>query len=143
MKVVCNWDFEFFFQTYKYLLATRLADYGLLEKSLAYLESISLSIIASPGLASLSIINEVFNLADKLKFYDPVGEIEDESEFGGMLETSRLDHSWLKNLRAIQEDYQVQLLSCNMSVNPETINFIKTSLDWINIPSKYFQFAKL
>lgn len=89
-------------------MATRLADYGLLEKSLAYLESISLSIIASPGLVHPNLVNEVYNLADKLKFYDPVGEVEDESEFGGMLETSRLDHSWLKNLRAIQEDYQVK-----------------------------------
>lgn len=88
-------------------MATRLADYGLLEKSLAYLEAVSVSIIANPGLLHPSLINKVYNLADKLKFYDPVGEVEDESEFGGILETSRLDHSWLKNLRAIQDDYQV------------------------------------
>lgn len=92
------------------MLATRLADYGLLEKSLAYLEAVSLSIIANPSLVDPSLISEVSNLADKLKFYDPVGEVEDESEFGGILETSRLDHSWLKNLRAIQEDYQVTII---------------------------------
>lgn len=73
------------------------------------MEAVSLSIIANPGLVHPNFINEVCKLADKLKFYDPVGEVEDESEFGGILETSRLDHSWLKNLRAIQEDYQVKL----------------------------------
>lgn len=68
-----------------------------------------MSVIANPALAHPQLINEVYNLADKLKFYDPVGEVEDESEFGGILETSRLDHSWLKNLRAIQDDYQVKM----------------------------------
>ncbi|XP_018571551.1 uncharacterized protein LOC108911173 isoform X2 [Anoplophora glabripennis] len=99
------------FQIYKYLLATRLADYGLLEKSLQYLEKISAYVVNNPASVQPSFIGKVCSLADRLKFYDPVGEMEDESEFGGILETSRPDNSWLKDLRAVQSDYQSGLIT--------------------------------
>ncbi|CAH1130815.1 unnamed protein product [Ceutorhynchus assimilis] len=95
---------EFLF--YKYLLATRLADFGLLQRSLQYLELIAARIISNPNGVTPALVDGVYELSDKLKFYDLVGEAEDESEFGGALETSRPDNSWLKDLRAIQNDYQ-------------------------------------
>ncbi|KAG5880668.1 hypothetical protein JTB14_037567 [Gonioctena quinquepunctata] len=99
------------FQIYKYLLSTRLADRGLLEKALAYLENIAGCIDADPASVQASLVDNVCALADRLKFCDPVGEVEDESEFGGILETNRPDHSWLKRLRAIQNDFQTGLIT--------------------------------
>ncbi|XP_023012010.2 endoplasmic reticulum export factor secretory 16 isoform X2 [Leptinotarsa decemlineata] len=107
------------FQVYKYLLATRLADRGLLEKSLGYLESIAGCIEADPTSVQASFVENVCMLADKLKFYDPVGDIEDESEFGGIMETSRPDNSWLKKLRAIQGDFQTGLITHQSHQNLE------------------------
>ncbi|KAJ8927811.1 hypothetical protein NQ314_019693 [Rhamnusium bicolor] len=99
------------FQIYKYLLATRLADRGLLEKALSYLEKVSAYIVNNATAVQPSFVDKVCSLADRLKFYDPVGEVEDESEFGGILETSRPDNSWLKDLRAVQNDYQAGLIT--------------------------------
>lgn len=85
-------------------MATRLVDRGLVEKSLAYLEKISTFIIAYPKLVQSSLVDNVYNLADRLKFYDLdlVGEAEDESEFGGP------DSSWLKVLKSIQNGFRVR-----------------------------------
>ncbi|XP_057668729.1 uncharacterized protein LOC130901379 isoform X3 [Diorhabda carinulata] len=101
-------DPDFFiphFQVYKFLLATRLVDRGLVEKSLAYLEKISSFIVSNPSLVDATFVDNVYNLADRLKFYDLVGEVEDESEFGGILETNRPDNSWLRDLKAVQNDF--------------------------------------
>nr|CAI5859844.1 unnamed protein product [Callosobruchus analis] len=97
------------FQVYKYLLASRLADYGLLEKSLNYLEKISNFITLEPSSVQQDFLDNVCELADRLKFHDPIGEevLDDESQFvGGGLETNRPDHSWLKELRAVQEGFR-------------------------------------
>lgn len=89
-------------------MATRLADRGLLEKALNYIERVSEVIIANPSASDQRFIDNVCRLADRLKFYDPVGDVgEDESQYGTQLETSRPDHSWLKDLRSIQNDFQV------------------------------------
>lgn len=92
-------------------MATRLADFGLLQKALQYLELVAGRIIYNPTGLSPALVDGVCELSDRLKFYDPVGDAEDESEFGAALETSRPDHSWLKDLRAIQNDYQVLFYS--------------------------------
>ncbi|ERL85134.1 hypothetical protein D910_02556, partial [Dendroctonus ponderosae] len=55
---------------------------------------------------ALGLVDSVCTLADRLKFYDPVGDIEDESSFGDALDTSRPDNSWLKDLRAVLNDNQ-------------------------------------
>ncbi|XP_048517146.1 protein transport protein Sec16B [Dendroctonus ponderosae] len=94
------------FQLYKFILATRLADVGLLQKSLQYLERLAVRIIYNPVGAPPGLVDSVCTLADRLKFYDPVGDIEDESSFGDALDTSRPDNSWLKDLRAVLNDNQ-------------------------------------
>ncbi|XP_072391264.1 uncharacterized protein Sec16 isoform X2 [Diabrotica undecimpunctata] len=99
------------FQVYKYLIATKLVDRGLVEKSLAYLENIASVIVANPSLVEISFVDNVYNLADRLKFYDLVGEVEDESQFGGMLETNRPDNSWLKDLKNVQNDFHAGVIS--------------------------------
>ncbi|KAJ8981602.1 hypothetical protein NQ317_011881 [Molorchus minor] len=42
-----------------------------------------------------------------------LGDVDDELQFGGILETSRPDHSWLKDLRTIQTDYEAGLITHN------------------------------
>lgn len=62
------------FQPYKYLLGSRMLDYGFHIKTLLYMEQISLHIQKNPGRYERSFIEKVYNLADKLKYYDPVFE---------------------------------------------------------------------
>lgn len=93
-------------QAYKYLLATRMADMGLLEKALQYLEQLSLSIIQNPSVSQPTIVDRVCKLADRLKYHDLVGDA-DESALEGDLNNSRPDNSWLKDLKAVQNDFHV------------------------------------
>lgn len=92
------------FQPYKYLLATRLADFGLLEKSLAYLEKIAISILLRPSESQPDLVDSVCELGDRLKYCDPV---EDPDVGEGDVDTPRPDNSWLRDLKAIQRDYDV------------------------------------
>lgn len=62
------------FQPYKYLLGTRMLDYGFHLKSLLYMEQIALHIQKNPNKYERSFMEKVYNLADKLKYYDPVFE---------------------------------------------------------------------
>ncbi|XP_044262205.1 protein transport protein Sec16A isoform X2 [Tribolium madens] len=89
------------FQRFKYLLSTRLADVGLLEKSLSYLEKIAIFIVKNPTSVDIGLVDDVTRLADRLKYYDPVGVGD------GDFDTSRLDHSWLEDLKRVQNDLNV------------------------------------
>lgn len=62
------------FQPYKFLLGTRMLDYGLHLKSLLYMEQVALHIQKNPTQYDRSFIEKVYNMADKLKYYDPVLE---------------------------------------------------------------------
>lgn len=62
------------FQPYKYLLGTRMLDYGFHLKSLLYMEQVASHIQRNSGQYERSFIEKVFNMADKLKYYDPVME---------------------------------------------------------------------
>lgn len=91
------------------MLATRLADVGLLEKSLAYLERLGNVIVQNPNAVQPSLINNVCKLADRLKFYDLTDERDDATNFT-MENYNRPDNSWLKDLIAIQQSYNVSYL---------------------------------
>ncbi|XP_055309388.1 protein transport protein Sec16A-like isoform X3 [Sitodiplosis mosellana] len=62
------------FQPYKYLLGTRMLDYGFHLKSLLYMEQVALHIQKNPSQYERSFIEKVYNVADKLKYFDPVLE---------------------------------------------------------------------
>lgn len=83
----------------------------MLEKALSYLEQISLKIIQNPSAAQPSLVSKVCRLADRLKFYDPVGAEADESQINIGLDSSRLDNSWLKDINAIKNDFNVSKLN--------------------------------
>lgn len=78
-----------------------------MEKSLGYLEQVSLSILQNPNTAQPSLIDQVCILADRLKYYDPV---EDLDVLEGDADNSRLGNTWLRDLEAIQQDYSVRIL---------------------------------
>lgn len=79
-----------------------MADRGLLEKSLAYLEQISGYITQNPTLVQSDFVEKVFELADKLKYYDPIGDADE-----GDLDRSKPEMSWLNDLKIIQNDLKV------------------------------------
>ncbi|XP_066150746.1 protein transport protein Sec16B isoform X3 [Euwallacea fornicatus] len=113
------------FQFYKFLLSTRLADFGLLQRSLRYLEQLAGRIVSNPLVVSPVLLDRVCNLADKLKFCDPVDDQDDELEFGTALESSRPDNSWLKALRAVQADCQAGRLAQQVNThNCEALQLI-------------------
>ncbi|KAK4881738.1 hypothetical protein RN001_005057 [Aquatica leii] len=96
------------FLAYKYLLATRLADNGLLEKALTYLEKISLAILHNSSVAQQSLIRQVTVLADRLKYYDLV---DDSLEGENNLIDNRPDSSWLKELKEVEKDFNSGLIN--------------------------------
>lgn len=87
------------FQPYKFLLAYRLLDYGFHLKALMYLEQIYVHIQKDSSKYEPSFIDKVYELADKLKFYDPVME----KTFSDNNEVQFEDQEWLKNLRVLHE----------------------------------------
>lgn len=91
------------FQAYKLLLSCRLLDYGFHLKALMYLEQISIHIQKNSSRYEASFIEKVYDLADKLKFYDPVME----KSFGDSGEGQLEDQEWIKNLRALYKSNQV------------------------------------
>lgn len=62
------------FQPYKFLLGTRMLDYGMHLKSLMYTEQVAAHIQKNPGSYERAFVERVFSLADQLKYYDPVLE---------------------------------------------------------------------
>lgn len=83
-------------------MATRMVDHGLLEKALLYLEQIANSIKQDPIRAQPSLISRVCELADRIKYCDP---IQDESD----LDNSRADSSWLSEIKKVLGDYNVSI----------------------------------
>lgn len=106
------------------MLATRLADRGLLEKSLSYLEKLSTYIVRHSTTVEMKFVESVYNLADKLKYYDPVGDAEDETEFGGMSETSRAENTWLIDLRAVLNDPNARFVQQQDNNEPAVANTV-------------------
>ncbi|XP_058978447.1 uncharacterized protein LOC101895985 isoform X2 [Musca domestica] len=112
------------FQPYKFLLATRLLDYGFHLKSLMYLEQIAVHIARDPSKYEGSFINKVYELADRLKYYDPVLEktIDDQQQQGqdeagdGNLNQSQQqmeEQKWLQSLRQMAQQYKID---CGLAV---------------------------
>lgn len=59
-------------QTFKFELALKMLDYGLVEKTLLYIEQISLHLINHPAKFKPAFVKNVYELGDRLKYHDPV-----------------------------------------------------------------------
>ncbi|XP_052250710.1 uncharacterized protein LOC127857963 isoform X3 [Dreissena polymorpha] len=78
------------FQTYKYLYATRLANYGYAQEALQYCEVIARQINTSPAYFPHTLVKLIFDLSSQLKFSDPRMEEEEDVQ----------DPEWLRALHA-------------------------------------------
>ncbi|XP_039442923.1 uncharacterized protein LOC120423258 isoform X2 [Culex pipiens pallens] len=96
-------------QYYKYLLASRMLDYGMQLKCLLYMEQLAEQIQLDPYRFDSEFIRKVYTLGDRLKYYDPVLEKElDESVDNhghGNIYTNVEDPAWLQRLSAILINY--------------------------------------
>lgn len=93
------------FQPYKYLLATRMLDYGFYMKTLMYMEQISKHIELDPSKYTNDFINKVYTLGDRLKYHDPglektLDELNNSPYDQGNASVIE-DQQWLKTLHAI------------------------------------------
>ncbi|XP_064457629.1 protein transport protein Sec16A-like isoform X2 [Ornithodoros turicata] len=91
-------------QVYKYIHATRLADYGFSEEALHYCEVIAEAIGKSPSSYRTELVAQVYELASRLKYHDPhfsqgQGEVE---ELG--------DPAWLVNFAAVLQCHREGLV---------------------------------
>lgn len=82
-------------QMYKYIHATRLADYGFTQEALHYCEVIAEAVGKSPSSYPVTLVSQVYELACRLKYQDPhfsqgQGELE---ELG--------DPPWLTSFAAV------------------------------------------
>ncbi|XP_078045741.1 endoplasmic reticulum export factor secretory 16 isoform X7 [Augochlora pura] len=59
-------------QTFKFDLALKMMDHGLIEKALLYIEQIAVNITNEPSKYKKSFICAVYNLGDRIKYHDPV-----------------------------------------------------------------------
>lgn len=98
-------------QPYKYLLGTRMLDYGLHLKALTYMEQISSHIQKNPAKYDRSFVENVFVLADRLKYYDPALEKNvndlDDDDGQNLANTSGGAQQWQQDLLNILGQTQV------------------------------------
>lgn len=88
-------------QVYKLLIARRLAEVGALQEAVHYVEVIANTIAKQPSQYTPSFIQEVYDLGDMLKYFDPVYNNSED------VEDSNNDPEWLVHLLNILNDYQV------------------------------------
>lgn len=80
-------------------MARRLTEVGLLQEAVHYVEVIANTISKFPSQYAPYFIQEVYNLGNMLKYYDPVCNTN---------EGNLNDPEWLLRLLNILNDYQVE-----------------------------------
>ena len=80
-------------QSFKFDMAVKMVDYGLIEKALLYIEQVATNIVAEPGKYKQNFIKNVYVLGDRLKYYDPVCKDSEEDAAANL--------PWLMNLAEI------------------------------------------
>ncbi|XP_078325868.1 uncharacterized protein LOC111124202 isoform X11 [Crassostrea virginica] len=84
------------FQSFKFLYACRLAENGFAQEALQYCEAISTVILSSPTLFQPILVKLVYELGNRLKYFDPqkLHAVEDEDPY------------WLQHLSKINAGFQ-------------------------------------
>uniref|UniRef100_A0A8C4QKH2 Protein transport protein sec16 n=1 Tax=Eptatretus burgeri TaxID=7764 RepID=A0A8C4QKH2_EPTBU len=91
------------FQTFKFLYACRLAEYGLVGQALQYCEVIGHAVLSQPALYSGSLISQLVNISGQLKSFDPaLRERPDEEQF--------LDPEWLQRLQHLDAQFKAGVI---------------------------------
>ncbi|GAB0094901.1 hypothetical protein DMENIID0001_102270 [Sergentomyia squamirostris] len=106
------------FQPYKYILASRMLDYGMQLKSLLYMEQISKHIQKDPSKYEEDFIERVFVMADRLKYYDPMHDksLDDTSPDGQ--EGAAEGQNWLQDLQSVLKQFNSGVISYHSSSVP-------------------------
>ncbi|XP_017755793.1 PREDICTED: uncharacterized protein LOC108547663 isoform X3 [Eufriesea mexicana] len=128
-------------QTFKFDLAIKMVDHGLIEKALLYIEQIAVNIFNEPSKYKKSFINAVYNLGDRIRYHDPV--YKDSIDEATTL-------TWFNNLAEIvgkchigeiteNEIYgsQTKPELYNNTQNQEAMNESKQQQPWSRIQSEY------
>ncbi|XP_076233217.1 endoplasmic reticulum export factor secretory 16 isoform X2 [Calliopsis andreniformis] len=89
-------------QTFKFDLAVKMVDYGLIEKALLYIEQIAVNIVNEPSKYKQSFVLAVYNLGDRIKYHDPV--YKDATD-----ESTTL--TWFNNLAEIVGNYHTRQIT--------------------------------
>uniref|UniRef100_A0A336M147 CSON010219 protein n=1 Tax=Culicoides sonorensis TaxID=179676 RepID=A0A336M147_CULSO len=109
-------------QMYKYLLATRILDYGMQLKCLLYIEHISKIILKNPSKFEPKFIERVYLFADRLKYYDPVMEKALDESYGA---ATVEDQKWLQDLRNVLNQYNLGALTYDQQ--PRDVSFLSSN----------------
>ncbi|GAB6023180.1 hypothetical protein CHUAL_008005 [Chamberlinius hualienensis] len=96
-------------QFYKFLYATRLVDSGCPQKALHYCEIVASSIRKWPHLFDTELARQVYELAYRLKYYDP-HYLQEEGEVADIG-----DPTWLKELLNVIQSYNSGVISTPVS----------------------------
>ncbi|XP_045523132.1 uncharacterized protein LOC123713483 isoform X2 [Pieris brassicae] len=92
-------------QVYKFLIATRLAECGFVERALRYTEAVGRAALARPQSQPPALLTAVTHLADRLKYHDPAEaageEVADAGEGSGegSGEPSPRHNHWIQDVR--------------------------------------------
>lgn len=91
----------FILQKYKFLLANNMLDHGYQLKCLLYMEQVAMRIVQQPDAFEASFIQKVYDMADRLKFFDPVMEKSYEDNYNNNALETIEDQKWLQDLRIV------------------------------------------
>ncbi|EDW81866.2 uncharacterized protein Dwil_GK25487 [Drosophila willistoni] len=103
------------FQHYKFLLATRILDYGQHFRCTNYLEQIARHIEIKPESYDSDFIQRVYNLAERLRYHDPIlmnrvffasppnAAANGSSSSNNNKDTLSEEKTWLRQLRALAD----------------------------------------
>lgn len=93
-------------QTFKFDLAVKMVDCGLIEKALLYIEQIATNITNDPSKYKRSFIEVVYVLGDRIKYHDPVckNSVEDVTNL-----------IWLNKLAEVVGKCQVSIQCCYLT----------------------------
>ncbi|XP_055695020.1 uncharacterized protein LOC129796912 isoform X2 [Lutzomyia longipalpis] len=106
------------FQPFKYILASRMLDYGLQLKALLYMEQISKHIQQDPSKYEADFIERVFVMADRLKYYDPMHEKLLDDTSPDAQEGAADGQNWLNDLQSVLRQFNSGVLSYHSTSVP-------------------------
>lgn len=98
------------FQPYKFLLGTRMLDYGFHLKSLMYMEQVAAHIQKDPSQYERSFVERVYAMADQLKYYDPVLEknLDNINDDDAVQSPTANQQQWQQNLLSLLHQLPVK-----------------------------------
>lgn len=127
------------FQVYKFMLATRMLDYGYQLKALLYLEQLAKHISRDPSKYETSLVANVCNFADQLRYYDPMQEKLGNNPADSRDSDDADNQKWIQNLKETlnvmagadnrDSGLMVAQQGSNQSYQPQPVVQAGTSID--------------